>query len=253
MVPTLEKILSTSNFDYVINGGDNEGKYARNISTMIKSKDINLVSVLGNHDLKIIKERIGDEYKIIPNYYKKESTNFYNQDLSGISPTLIKWGYGVFGYHHKTRFVHSLNDFLMYYLVAETDIGDVAITFRHYPIYPNKPQDIRLLEKIKSEYPNVQTIYTLGGHTHKEFLNVETQEMVINEDIIQIVNVIFPPFTLNEHIIIGGVYNPIVLSDGSLKICERYLKNNEIYETVLGMQSNDFKTQVAKGELLAKP
>ncbi len=254
-VPTLEKILSVSEFDFVVNGGDNEGKYARKITNMAKRESIPFVSVLGNHDLKELKKTIKNEYRIVDSYYKKGDINFYNQNIQGLSPTLDKWGYGIFGPKKNTRFVHSLADYLMYYLVVETNAGDIAVSVRHYPIYFNKQQDINMLKRIKRQYPDVKIIYALGGHTHSRILNIETQELNLSGEMVPVVSIVLPPFVLNENEVIGGIYTPSILDDGSLMICERYIKKEEVYETVLGTQIGDgfgAPVTVVEGELIAR-
>ena len=252
-VPTLSELLAYGDYDYIVNGGDNEGKYARRIADMIRSIDIPFVSILGNHDVSAIKKNVGDDYRLIKSYYKKGVPNFYSQDLGGLQPTLTKWGYGRFGPKSSIKFVHPINESLMYYLVVESDIGDVALTLRHYPLYLHKDYDIKLIGRIKKEFPDVEVIYAIGGHTHSKYISMDTQELHFANEDLPVVSVVLSPFTLNKGIILGGIYNISVLADGSLSISESYLRDGEIKKELFALEKSSdglLRATAVKGELV---
>ncbi len=252
-VPTLSELLMYGDYDYVINGGDNEGKYARRIADAVRDIDIPFVSILGNHDMSVIKDNLGDEYRVIKSYYKKGVPNFYSQNLNRLQPALTKWGYGRFGPKSDMKFVHPINENLMYYLVVESDIGDVAVALRHYPLYFHKGYDIKLIGEIKKEFPDVDVIYAIGGHTHSKYISVDTQEVHFANGSVPVVSIVLPPFTLNKDTVLGGIYNLSVLANGSLSISESYLRRGKVKNELFALEKGSdglSRATAIKGELV---
>lgn len=231
-------IKNSAEVDFIVNLGDNTSPEISKSIKIIATKFSPYISTLGNHDLYLLKEKIGGEIK---DFSFDDARDFYFHKFSiETKEKLRKFGYGVFGAKEIKGTLIEKSYFREYLHI----VNDICLNYRHHPITSYFDFNSVRTTIEKSE---INKIFIISGHTHDDSLHVYgfefgafTEEGVIRAPLY---NIVIPPFYLTNAAF------EISLQDSDITIEEVFYKDNEINKKpiALNFKSNEC-IDIEKGE-----
>ena len=163
---TLEEIIQNSKDNIIVNLGDTVGEYNR----LIVKNSKYYISVPGNHDVDLLREKVKIKKNNIPFQYWEA---FYDKETW---KKLEGWGYG--------SNINEVSKYFCYFLYPEDNL---LLISSHLPIKFDKDFLEGLLSISEDKYDYIYNIY---GHSHSSKFNIARRKY---EDTV-LVSIHIPPF-----------------------------------------------------------